>query len=43
MQFRDSHRPGTRGSALVLVGDERAALAAVLMLQEMGYSVDIAG
>ena len=34
---------GTRGSALVLVADHRAALATVLVLQEMGLSVDIAG
>jgi DNA-binding response OmpR family regulator len=39
----ESYRPGLRGSALVLVEDQRAALAAVLVLQEMGFSVDIAG
>lgn len=33
---------GIAGSALVLVEDQRAALAAVLIAQEMGYSVDIA-
>jgi DNA-binding response OmpR family regulator len=38
----DDTRTPTRGSALVLVEDQRAALAAVLILQEMGYSVDIA-
>lgn len=31
--------PGTRGSALVLVDDQRSALASVLLLQEMGFSV----
>ena len=36
-------RPGTAGAqALVMVSDQRAALAAVLVLQEMGLSVDIA-
>jgi CheY-like chemotaxis protein len=34
--------PGIAGSALVLVEDQRAALAAVLIAQELGYSVDIA-
>ena len=34
---------GTRGSALVMIDDHRAALATVLVLQEMGMSVDIAG
>ena len=42
----DTHptRPsfGRYGSALVAVDDERAALASVLVLQEMGFSVDIA-
>ena len=33
---------GTHGSALVAIEDERAALAAVLVLQEMGLTVDIA-
>ena len=42
MEIRESRNPGIRGSALVLVEDQRAALAAVLVLQEMGYSVDIA-
>ncbi len=32
----------THGSALVLVGDDRAALQAVLLLQEFGMAVDIA-
>ena len=31
-----------RGSALVLVGDDRAALQAVLLLQEFGVAVDVA-
>ena len=40
----DPTRPsfGRYGSALVAVEDERAALASVLVLQEMGFSVDIA-
>lgn len=42
MADTDGTRTPTRGSALVLVEDQRAALAAVLILQEMGYSVDIA-
>jgi DNA-binding response OmpR family regulator len=42
MQSHDNPRPGMRGSALVLVEDQRSALAAVLVLQEMGFSVDIA-
>jgi len=42
MSEAESTRTATRGSALVLVEDQRAALAAVLILQEMGYSVDIA-
>lgn len=42
MEFHDSRSTGTSGSALVLVEDQRAALAAVLVLQEMCYSVDIA-
>ena len=33
---------GSHGSALVAIEDERAALAAVLVLQEMGLTVDIA-
>ena len=35
-------RFGMHGSALVVLEDERAALAAVLVLQEMGLAVDIA-
>jgi len=35
-------RFGSRGSALVALDDQRAALAAVLVLQEMGLTVDIA-
>ena len=31
-----------RGAALVLVGDDRAALQAVLLLQEFGLAVDVA-
>src|SRR5262245_21501851 len=42
MSEAESTRTPTRGSALVLVEDQRSALAAVLILQEMGYSVDIA-
>lgn len=34
---------GTSGSALVALDDQRTALAAVLVLQEMGLTVDIAG
>ena len=34
---------GTNGSALVALDDQRTALAAVLVLQEMGLTVDIAG
>ena len=34
-------RTGNRGSALVLVEDQRSALASVLLLQEMGFSVDV--
>lgn len=37
----DEFPSGTRGSALVLVEDHRAALASVLLLQEMGFSVDV--
>jgi DNA-binding response OmpR family regulator len=37
----DAFHPGIRGSALVLVEDQRAALASVLLLQEMGFSVDV--
>ena len=33
---------GRHGSALVALDDERAALAAVLVLQEMGHAVDLA-
>lgn len=33
---------GTQGSALVLIDDDRAALATVLVLQEMGQAVDVA-
>ena len=33
---------GRHGSALVAIDDERTALAAVLVLQEMGRSVDVA-
>ena len=36
-----SPRTGSRGSALVLVEDQRSALASVLLLQEMGFSVDV--
>lgn len=46
MQLQDSlgrdHGFGTTGSALVMVEDERSALAAVLILQEMGLAVDVA-
>lgn len=35
-------RFGMHGSALVALDDERAALATVLVLQEMGLAVDIA-
>ncbi|MFQ5421812.1 MAG: hypothetical protein ACE5EY_15785, partial [Anaerolineae bacterium] len=35
-------RFGRYGSALVALDDERTALAAVLVLQEMGLTVDIA-
>lgn len=31
------------GSALVVLADQRASLAAVLVLQEMGLTVDVAG
>jgi DNA-binding response OmpR family regulator len=33
---------GKHGSALVVVDDERIALATVLVLQEMNFSVDVA-
>ena len=33
---------GTTGSALVLLDDQRAALSIVLVLQEMGLTVDVA-
>ena len=33
---------GSHGSALVAIDDERTALAAVLVLQEMVSSVDVA-
>ena len=33
---------GTTGSALVLLDDQRAALSTVLVLQEMGLTVDVA-
>ena len=33
---------GTSGSALVVIDDQRSALAAVLVLQEMGLTVDVA-
>jgi DNA-binding response OmpR family regulator len=44
MAARDSSTAGfgSSGSALVAVDDQRAALAAVLVLQEMGLTVDIA-
>jgi len=42
MDTHDDDGFGMAGSALVLVEEQRAALAAVLVLQEMGYSVDIA-
>lgn len=42
-EAREPVTPGIHGSAMVLVEDERSALAAVLLLQEMGYAVDIAG
>lgn len=42
MADTDGTRTPTRDNALVLVEDQRAALAAVLILQEMGYNVDIA-
>ncbi len=42
MEIDEQHVLGTSGSALVLVKDQRAALAAVLVLQEMGFTVDIA-
>lgn len=32
---------GTRGNALVVVEDSRAAFAAVLILQELGMAVDV--
>jgi hypothetical protein len=35
-------RFGMHGSALVVLEDERAALAALLVLQEIGLAVDIA-
>lgn len=41
-QSSDAQGFGTLGSALVLVDDERAALATVLVLQEMGQAVDVA-
>ena len=39
--MREEYAPGPRGCALVLVDDQRAALASVLLLQEMGFSVDV--
>ena len=39
MEIDEQHVLGTSGSALVLVKDQRAALAAVLVLQEMGCPV----
>lgn len=39
--MRQDYATGPRGCALVLVDDQRAALASVLLLQEMGFSVDV--
>lgn len=39
--MRQDDPMGPRGCALVLVDDQRSALASVLLLQEMGFSVDV--
>ena len=38
----DAKRTDAAGSALVVIGDDRVALALVLVLQEMDLAVDVA-
>jgi DNA-binding response OmpR family regulator len=42
MRAHDAGRPNAAGRALVVIGDDRVALALVLVLQEMDLGVDVA-